>query len=475
MFLLLLHLAIVVPCSLHILLRKHRQPESRVAWLLLVFSFPYVGALIYLLVGRTSIGHGRIAELKQVLTLLPRPECALSTAIIRESDKNCRYTGLFSTGTSISGYLPVNGNHAKLMADSDSTIDHMITDIDCATDTVHLLFYIWLNDNNGTKMAEALKRAAARGVVCRAMVDNIGSRAFIRSHLWKELSDAGVHTLTALGHGAPWRGVFNGRIDLRNHRKILVIDNRITYCGSQNCADPAFYPKAKYGPWVDAVFRFEGPVVRQNQHLFASDWMAGGGDDLSDILRSPLPVTRPGFAAQAIGTGPTFRSSAMSEMFEALINAAQSELCITTPYYVPNPSLQAALCASANRGVATSIILPARNDDFAVQATSRSYYEELILAGVRIHEFLPGLLHTKSITLDNEISLIGSANMDRRSFDLNYENNILLHDKAITLQMRERQQYYIDNSRVITLDDVRSWSVSRRLLNNTVAIVSPLI
>ncbi|MCY1370409.1 Cardiolipin synthase A [compost metagenome] len=123
----------------------------------------------------------------------------------------------------------------------------------------------------------------------------------------------------------------------------------------------------------------------------------------------------------------------------------------------------------------TSIILPARNDDFAVQATSRSYYEELILAGVRIHEFLPGLLHTKSITLDNEISLIGSANMDRRSFDLNYENNILLHDKAITLQMRERQQYYIDNSRVITLDDVRSWSVSRRLLNNAVAIVSPLI
>src|SRR5690606_39603079 len=127
--------------------------------------------------------------------------------------------------------------------------------------------------------------------------------------------------------------------------------------------------------------------------------------------------------------------------------SAQPELCITTPYYVPDAALQSALSASANRGVNTTIILPARNDDFAVGATSRSYYEDLLSAGVQIYEFAPGLLHSKSITVDDEITLIGSANMDRRSFDLNYENNILVQDKTVTSQMRERQDFYRQSSR----------------------------
>lgn len=361
------------------------------------------------------------------------------------------------------------------MDDSDAAIDQMVSDIDQATDHVHLLFYIWLNDHNGTKMADALKRAAKRGVSCREMVDDLGSRPLIRGPLWREMAAAGVQTARALSVGNPLLRMLNGRVDLRNHRKILVIDNRITYCGSQNCADPAFLPKAKYAPWVDAMMRFEGPVVRQNQHLFASDWMGNGGDDISDILRQPMSATEPGFVAQVIGTGPTFRNSAMPEMFETLIYAARRELFITTPYYVPNSALQAALCASANRGVDTTIIFPARNDDFAVGATSRSYYEDLLTAGVKIYEYQAGLLHTKSLTLDGEITIIGSANMDRRSFDLNYENNILLYDKVVTAQMCARQNQYLASSRAVTLDEVGQWSMSKRLWNNALAIVGPIL
>lgn len=266
-----------------------------------------------------------------------------------------------------------------------------------------------------------------------------------------------------------------GRIDLRNHRKILIVDNRLTYCGSQNCADPEFLPKAKYGPWVDAMLRIEGPVVRENQHLFASDWMGNGGDDISSLLLKPLEGSQPGFTAQVIGTGPTFRNSAMPEIFQTLIYGAQRNLFITTPYYVPTSGLQGALCASANRGVDTTIIFPARNDDFAVGATSRSYYEDLLEAGVKIYEFQHGLLHTKSLTMDDEITLIGSANMDRRSFDLNYENNILLQDRDVTMAMRLRQREYLAQSRPVTLSEVQAWGAGTRLLHNGLAIVGPVL
>lgn len=476
MILIIFHVAIAAVCIGHILLRRHRQPESRVAWLVVVLVMPYIGALAYLLVGQTSIGRKRVVELKQAFDRLPRPEGASGwDAPDNAPEARERFTLLFNVGASISGYSPVGGNQARLMEDSNAAIDQMVADIDQATAHVHLLFYIWLNDHNGTKMAEALKRAAKRGVSCRAMVDDLGSRDLVRGPLWREMAAAGVRTACALKIGNPLLRIFNGRVDLRNHRKILVIDNRITYCGSQNCADPAFLPKAKYAPWVDAVMRFEGPIVRQNQHLFASDWMGNGGDDLSDILRQPMPAAQPGFTAQVVGTGPTFRNSAMPELFATLIYAARRELFITTPYYVPDSALQAALCASANRGVATSIIFPARNDDFAVGATSRSYYEDLLMAGVKLYEFRPGLLHAKSLTMDGEITLIGSANMDRRSFDLNYENNILLHDKAATAQMRARQEHYLASSRAVTLDEVSRWSMGKRLWNNALAIVGPVL
>ena len=289
------------------------------------------------------------------------------------------------------------------------------------------------------------------------------------------MSDAGVSLARALKIGNPLFRAFDGRVDLRDHRKILVIDNHVTYCGSQNCADPAFLPKARFAPWVDAVMRFEGPVVHQAQHLFASDWMANKDEDIGDILRAPQDLPGFGFTAQVVASGPTVRHSAMPEMFESVVFAARRELVITTPYYVPTEAIQAALCAAANRGVDVTMVFPARNDDFAVGATSRSYYEDLLTAGVKIYEYLPGLLHNKSMTVDGELTLIGSANMDRRSFDLNFENNILLYDPSSTADMRARQQDYIESSSPVTLDKIRAWPWHEQLWNNALATFGPVL
>lgn len=459
-----------------VLLRPHRDPASRIAWIVVILALPVIGILAYLLLGETNIGRHRVERMQQVQADLADVRSApASDAAPMRPEIPERHRSLFRVGQSISGYEPVGGNRAHLMSDPNSTIDSIVADIDAARDHVHLLFYIWLPDNNGCKVVEALKRAVARGVACRAMVDDLGSHTMIHSANWSSMDTAGIKLARALPIGHPLLRALRGRIDLRNHRKIVVIDNWITYCGSQNCADPEFLVKAKYAPWVDAVMRFEGPIARQNQHLFAGDWMAYYDEDIHDLLREPVATLSSGLPAQVVASGPTVRYSAMPEMFESLIYSARRELVITTPYYVPNDSLQAALCAAANRGVATTIVLPARNDDWAVAATSRSYYAELLAAGVRIHEYMGGLLHTKSLTLDGEVTLIGSANMDRRSFDLNYENNVLLYDPALTGDMRERQNSYIARSKPVKPDEVRGWSWRRQLWNNSIALLSPVL
>jgi cardiolipin synthase len=460
-----------------ILLRPHRDPASRIAWIVVVGVLPLAGMFAYLLLGEVNIGRRRVARLHAVLKSMPpipyhpaEGEADLA-AVVPE-----RHRHLFWLGHSISGFHPVGGNTARLLPNSNATIDAMVADIDSATDHVHVLFYIWLPDHNGTKVVEALKRAAARGVTCRAMADDLGSRTIIRSEHWQSMRSAGVRVAAGLPIGNLLLRPFEGRIDLRNHRKIVVIDDRITYCGSQNCADPEFLVKAKYAPWVDAMMRFEGPIARQNQFLFASDWMTYVDENLDELLSKELPSPMPGGTpAQVIGTGPTVRYSAMPEMFESLMFAARRELVVTTPYYVPDESLQNALCTTAYRGVDTTIVFPARNDSWIVAAASRSYYAELLTAGVTVYEYQDGLLHTKSLTLDGEVTLIGSANMDRRSFELNYENNILFHDHALTGAVRERQEEYIARSKRVTKEEVAAWPISRRLWNNLLATLGPVL
>ena len=471
-----LHILIQIALAVRVLLRPHREPASRIAWVVVIMAIPVAGIISYILFGEANIGRRRVERMRKVLSQLPQAsETAGAEATNVQIHVPEGYAHLFEVGKSVNGFDPVGGNRAQLMQDTKETIGSIVADIDGAKDHVHLLFYIWLPDNNGRKMVEALKRAASRGVTCRAMADSLGSRLMIKSKHWKDMGKAGVHLARALPIGNLLLRPLKGRVDLRNHRKIVVIDNHITYCGSQNCADPEFLVKAKYAPWVDAMMRFEGPIARQIQYLFATDWMTEVDEDIGDLLRQPIEPTQPGFPAQVIGTGPTVRYSAMPEMFTSLMYSARRELVISTPYYVPDDPIQAALCASARRGVDTTIIFPARNDSWIVGAASRSYYADLLNAGVRIFEYEGGLLHTKSLTLDGQVTLIGSANMDRRSFELDYENNILFYNRPLTADMRKRQDSYITKSKEITREMVARWSWGRRLWNNTIAILGPVL
>lgn len=470
--------------------RPGRAPESRVAWVAMIGFLPVAGMLAYLLLGETSIGRRRLQRLRQVEAALPLPSVSPAPTVAVEDDRAsaAATASLFALAGSINGFSATTGNQVQLlgdpaassdapMADCKAAIEALVRDIDSARQHVHVCFYIWLDDVHGGRVADAVCAAAKRGVHCRVMVDALGSRTFVHGKRWQQLRQAGVRLhamlddLPRLGHWAI------GRIDLRNHRKLAIIDNRIAYCGSQNCADPEFRAKPAFAPWIDLLLRCEGPVVRQAQWLFSSAWSSETGERLDTCIHAlPEPVqSDPGAQALLFGTGPTTPHNAMSDMFVAAIAAARRELLITTPYFVPDQALLRALCAAPRRGVTTTLVVPARIDSWLVAQACRSTWPELLACGVAVHEYLPGLLHAKSITIDGNTALVGSANMDRRSLELNYENNLLLADRETTWAIRSRQQGYLSRSRRVLPETVAAWRWPARLVQNAVGMMAPVL
>jgi cardiolipin synthase len=462
--------------------RPNRTPASRVAWVAVIMCLPAIGVVAYLFLGETSIGHERVRRLDEAEQRLAAPSGAgtgPADPVEATVSDLCR---------SINGFGPTPGNRIVLLGDPASSpaeptldcnraIEGLIEAIGAATEHVHVSFYIWLDDGNGGRIADAISAAARRGVTCRVMIDALGSRDFARGPRWRELREAGAQLVVAL-QDIPRLGHFAiHRVDLRNHRKLAVIDNRIAFIGSQNCADPQFRVKPKYAPWIDVLLRCEGPVVRQAQHLFLGTWIAETGEDLYGL---PAAAPEPerfddGVTAQMFGTGPTTPGSAMSEAFVSALYAAEHELIITTPYFVPDQALLRALCAAPRRGVETTLVVPAHNDSPLVAAACRSVYADLLSSGVHLFEYPLGLLHTKSVTVDGRIALVGSANMDRRSLELNFENNLLVLDRGVTATIRDRQLGYLSQSAVVKAETVENWPFHVRLVNNVIGMASPVL
>ncbi|BDR06775.1 cardiolipin synthase [Comamonas thiooxydans] len=477
--LLTLHVLLIAGFGLRILLRRDMRPDVRLAWLMVIVLLPYVSCLLYYLFGEVALGRvpGRrrlnVREFCQTQgsALAPAPG-SMPQARPAIPDQ---WLPAFRYASSINGFVPLPGHKAELMRDGAHARAQMLADMDAARHEINVLYYIWLDDGTGTDVAHALMRAAQRGVTCRAMVDGLGSRALTRSPLWQQMRQAGVHLAVALPISNLFKVMLTSRIDLRNHRKITLIDGRINYCGSQNCADEGFHIKARYAPWVDIMLRLQGPVVMQMQQAFASDWAQSDASLAPPAIEAEAGAAADGFHAVAIAEGPTERARSTPQLVASLLACAQREVVISTPYFVPDSTVLDALCAAALRQVQVTLILPARNDSWIVGAVSRSHYWRLLSAGVHIHEFRPGLLHAKTLCLDGSVSLIGSTNLDLRSFDLNFENNVLLHDEAITEAIRHRQQSYLHESDVVTLAQVHSAPWWKRIWDNLLGALSPLL
>lgn len=468
----ILHYAAALLVSIRVLLRPRLEPTVRLSWILVIELVPIVGIVAYLLFGEIRMRRAEIQKMADVRDRL--------TGSWQDSPQTVTHPAAFAapvvaSNLAVGAMKAVSGNYLTLEPEGDEAIDALVQAMDGASDHIHILFYIWLDDPSGRKVAQAAIRAVQRGVHVRVIIDAIGSRGFARSGNWTQMRHAGIECVEAFPLGLPLISALFQRMDLRNHRKIVVIDNHLAFSGSRNCSDQAFAIKPRFAPWVDIFMRIEGPVVRQMQVIFLQDWMSYTGEDLGHMLQVVPAAAVPGMTAQVIATGPDRREGSLSDSMATLIHAARETLVITTPYYVPDSALDSAIRVAARRGVKVTMILPERNDSLVVQATSQGFYYGLVRAGVRLYLFKPGLLHAKIITADSRMTMFGSANMDRRSFELNYEMNIFVVDDSLAHDLEARQQSYIARSREITLSEIAGWSMGRRLRNNLLALAAPLL
>lgn len=454
-----------------IVLRKEK-PATCLAWLAIIFFEPWIGLGLYLLIGENRLGRRQLARRRSHrLQLDAAEQSRVEPHHVVDPDQSDDHNVLVHLTEQVGGLPVVSGNSIAWMTDTDTVIDRLIADIDAASQHVHLLFYIFKDDTVGQRVASALERAVQRGVMCRVLVDAVGSRQLFH-RLAPALRQQGVRIFAALPANL-WRIPFK-RLDLRNHRKLAVIDGLIAYTGSQNIVEPS-YGQTRAGVWHDMMARVTGPVVRQLQGIFLEDWFYESGEMLDDAALFPPSAADGPIAIQVVPTGPDQPTELFQDLIVKAIFGAHRRVVITSPYFVPNEPMLLALRLAAQRGVKVDLVIPKKSDHRLVEAAGSFYCDYLMRFGVNVYLFREGMLHAKTFTVDNDLAMFGSANYDIRSFDLNFELNLLVHAEVAVEELRRLQQGYLDQSQLAIPGEWPSQTVANRLKMNLAKLFSPLM
>ncbi len=485
--LLLADFFIRIGLSVRVIMRKRPYGVS-LAWLVVVLVVPFLGGFFYLLLGENRLPERRKARAKKShSTFLSWLKTLQARTPVSWHELNLECFPLHRQAETLVGIPTMAGNNLTLFTQPDEILSTITEAILNATSTCHLQFYIWQEGGRVDKVTEALLDAATRGVTCRLLLDSIGSRDFFKSRTATTMRKAGIKIQESLP-----AGIFNAlfsRIDIRNHRKLVVIDGQIAFTGSQNMVDPeVFKIDAGVGNWVDVMVKVEGPVVECIAGTFISDWVLDTDIDLfhsesllkdiqtagqeTDVHASPVAGES---AIQLVPSGPGLVPDAIHSLLLTTIYAARRELIMTTPYFIPDEPLLVALKAAAQRGVKVKIIVPLNNDSLLVKYASRARYQELAESGVQLFLFHGGLLHSKTITVDHDFSLFGSVNLDMRSFWLNFEATLFVYCKTFTEKLLAIQQEYLDQSTELDREAFSQRGSWEEFKENTVLLVSPLL
>jgi cardiolipin synthase len=450
---------------------NRRTPAAARTWLLLIFLLPWPGLILYAAIGRIYLPRKRI-ELQTLASQKIRAarfQMRSVTAAAGGTGASPQAERAAALATNLGDFKPLGGNVVQLLTDYHVSLELLVADIEAARSHVHLLYYIFENDQAGSRVGDALIAAAGRGVKCRVLMDAVGSARALRK-LAPRLRAGGVEVNATLPVGLFRRKT--GRIDLRNHRKIAVIDGRIGYTGSQNIVDPCFIPGC---PNEELVARVTGPVVAHLQAIFFVDRAIETDQMLDDPDLFPeMDVSGPA-VAQLLPSGPGYgRENAQSLMVD-LIHSAHKRVVITTPYFVPDQPFLQALETAVLRGVEVHLVVPARSNQFVTNLAQQSFYDELLESGVKIHLYRPHFLHAKHLSIDDDVALIGSSNIDIRSFALNAEVSLLVYDAQVMNQIRAIHERYFANSDVLTREVWDERSVIARTSQNIARLADSLL
>jgi cardiolipin synthase len=460
----------VIRIVMTVVIPFRRSPDAARGWLLLVLFLPWPALILYLMIGRPDYPrwrHERFAQLTKVFPAIMGHATDSRREAAPPLPEHLQPVAILSRNL---GHFPVvDGNGLEYMPDYDSVIDRLVVDIDAAERQVHLLFYIFASDEAGRKVTQALGRAVARGLDTRVLVDAQGSRPWAKETV-AGLEGAGVTVHRMLP--VRFRPGHRIRADLRNHRKIAVIDGRCGYVGSQNIVDRDFKPGIVN---QELMVRVEGPIVQQLQATFLADWFLETTEVLSadDLDRNPK---KEGDAVlQVLPSGPDYKGTGIEHLVVALVHNAQDRIIVVTPYFVPDGALLNAMKIAVLRGVEVHLVVSKIADQTLVRLAQRSYYAELLRAGVHIHLYKNKLLHAKNMSVDRRMGLVGSSNFDIRSFVLNSEISLLLYDETSVSGLVEVQEGYLKESETLTLDEWSRRPFAVRIVENMGRMLSPLL
>ncbi|MGX8942548.1 cardiolipin synthase [Symbiopectobacterium sp. Eva_TO] len=459
-------------------LMKRRAVPSAMAWLLVIYILPLVGIIAYLSFGELHLGKRRAERASRMWPSTAKwlRELAEYRQIFATENSEVARS-LFQLCERRQGIGGIKGYQLQLLTTFEDTIKGLVRDIDLARSDIEMVFYIWQPGGLVEQVTAALKKAAQRGVTCRILLDSAGSVDFFHSTYPSQMREAGIEVVEALKVNL-FRA-FLRRMDLRQHRKVVLIDNRIAYTGSMNMVDPRFFKQdAGVGQWVDLMARIEGPITTTMGIIYCCDWEMETGQRLllppPDVGLMPFEQER-GHTVQVIASGPGYPEDMIHQALLTAVYSARHQLIMTTPYFVPSDDLLHAICTAAQRGVDVSIILPHKNDSVLVGWASRAFFNELFAAGVKIYQFQDGLLHTKSVLVDGQLSLVGTVNLDMRSLWLNFEITLVIDDDGFGSDLACVQEDYIARSRLMDESKWQQRPYWQRIVERLFYFFSPFL
>ncbi len=458
------------------IIRRRREPRGSLAWILALLLLPGVGLILFLLIGQVPIQRKVRRRLRRRRLIEPslakqtddvvRRFDALDFAELEPSQKS-----LMRLATRMGEAVVTRGNEVVVYHDAERVFLAMGLAIEAAKSHVHMEYYILQADETGRAVGDLLMRKARDGVEVRLLLDAVGCWRLPRSYV-RQLQRAGVKVAFFL----PW-GMTGRRFNLncRNHRKLVMVDGRVGFTGSQNIGDEYLGRRRRYGPWRDTHLRIRGPAAVQLQEIFVEDWHFATREDLASATYFPEPAMEGSHLVQLVASGPDRRPDVMLQLLYAAVSDARGSIALMTPYFVPDRAMLLALQSASHRGVRVRLLLPSRSDHWFVLWAGRSFYEELLEAGVEVFEYGKGMLHSKVVVVDRRWAMVGSANMDERSFRLNFELTALLYDAELAQGLAADIEVLQSRASRIGLQDVRGWSYRQSLAAGAARLATPLL
>lgn len=447
---------------------NNRVPVKTIAWVMVILAIPFFGLLIYIIFGRDNrrrklIGRRFLTQI-QKKTLLTHSHSAATLNIPQQ------YVRIVKFFENVADAYPLSNNDIDIISDGALFLERLLQQIAAAKEHIHVQFYIFADDATGNRVREALMQKAAEGVEVRLLYDDVGCWSVDKA-FFEEMRCAGVYVSAFHKVRFP---TFASRLNYRNHRKLVVIDGRQAFIGGMNIAD-RYVTGGKWGKWRDIMLQVQGDAVYGMQTSFLIDWFFADRSMVSGSRYFPRIESGLGALSQVVMSNPVGDWREMLQGMSLVISNCKEYLYIQTPYFMPSEYVLQAIINLALSGVDVRIMIPQRSDSVITEMASRSFIADVMYAGAKVYLYNGGFLHSKMLVCDNMLSSVGSANIDFRSFECNFEINAFLYDADVARRLKTLFFEDMRSCRLYTYKEYRERGVMRRLAESTARLFSPIL